>query len=333
MDKISRHRKLGQIKERQKHYLEKIANQEYRSDFIRKFKNLTKKIQKLLRKEYVSENSFKSIPTIGGLIFGFIEDIKQKHALSYDFDNEIKIVNEYLIKYIENKISTNYDGKCPSYGEALLNAYVDLFITSTVLKTDKESPAYPYFLTYPKTGAGLEIDILFEDFHIAFEFQGEHHYTDNKTIDKDKFKFTACYKKEIPLIPVNPSQLDSNILQELILNSIKDFLQLNDLFKDKQTEYWAEYLAKAGISNKQLLGFSKAAQRMYLSKLIFLESLKWLDAKSADYIKDQRRKHPAAFSVLKPAPRYISANNDFSIEDIYKNLKYVTLVRKINKNL
>ncbi len=329
MDKINRHRKLGAIKERQKYYLEKIANQGYDSDFTRKFKNLTKKIQKLLRKEYISENSIKSIPNIAGIIFGLVEDIKQKQALSYDFDGEVKIVNEYLIKYLENKISTNYDGKCPSYGEALLNAYVDLFITSTVSKTDKDSPAHPYFLINPKTGSGLEIDILFEDFHIAFEFQGEHHYTDTKTIEKDKFKLAACHKKEIPLIPVNPSQLNSDILQELIANSIKDFLQLNDLFKDKQIEYWAEYLSQVGISNKQLLRFSKVAQRLYLSKIIFSESLKWLDAKSGEYIKNYKGKYPAAHSALRPAPRYISSNNDFSIEDIYKNLKYVTQVRKI----
>lgn len=328
MDKISRYRSLSSIKESQKQYLEKIVNQEYYSDFTKKFKNLTKKIQKLLRKEYISENSLKNIPTISTLIFGFVEDIKQKHALSYDFDGEVKIVNEYLIKYVENKISTSYNKKCPSYGEALLNAYVDLFITTTVFKTDKESPAYPDFLINPKTGSNLELDIWFEDFHIAFEFQGEHHYTDIKTIEKDKFKLTKCPTKGISLIPVNPSQLNSDILQKLIVNSIKDFLQLNNLFKDKRIEYWAEYLAQVEISNKQLLRFSKVVQRLYLSRIIFSESLKWLDTKSDKYITNCKRKYPATHSAKEPAPRYISTNNDFSIEDIYKNLKYVTWVRK-----
>lgn len=116
--------------------------------------------------------------------------------------------------------------------------------------------------------------------------------------------------------------MNSDILQKLIVNSIKDFLRLNDLFKDKQTEYWAQ----VGISNKQLLRFSKVVQRLYLSKIIFSDSLKWLDTKSNKYINKSKRKYP--LSAKKPAPRYIFTNNDLSIEDIYKNLKYVTHVRK-----
>lgn len=319
------------IKERQELYLEKIVNHEYHSDFTNRFKNLTKKIQKLLRKDYASENSMKSIPTISRLLFGFIEDIKRKHASSYGFDNEVKIVNEYLINYFNNKMSTQYDGKCPSYGEALLNIYLDLFITATVFKTDKDITSYPSFLINPKTGSNLEIDILFEDFRIAFEFQGEHHYTNNRTKEKDDFKLTACPESGILLIPINPFQLNSDILQKLIVNSIKDFLCLNDLFKDKRTEYWAEYLAQVGISNKQLLRFSKVAQRLYLSKIIFSESLRWLDTKSNEYLNDYKRKYPNARSAKEPASRYIFTNNDLSIEDIYKNLKYVTLVRKRKK--
>jgi len=327
MDKITRQNLVKSIEEGQELYLEKLVNLEYHSDFTHIFKNLTKAIQKLLRKDYASENSMKSIPTTSRLLFGLIEDIKRKHALSYGFDDEVKIVNEHLIRYLENKISTQYDRKCSSYGEALLNAYLDLFITATVFKTGKEIPAYLSFLRNPKTGSILEIDILFEDFHLAFEFQGEHHYTDTKTKQKDKFKLTACPGSGMLLIPVNPSQLNSDILQKLIANSIKDFLRLNDLFKDKRTDYWAEYLAQVGISNTQLLRFSKVVQRLYLSKMIFSESLEWLDTKSNKYINKSKRKYP--ISAKKPAPRFIFTNNDLSIEDIYKNLKYVTQVRKI----
>lgn len=327
MDKITRQNLVKSIEEGQELYLEKLVNLEYHSDFTHRFKNLTKTIQKLLRKDYASENSMKSIPTTSRLLFGLIEDIKRKHALSYGFDDEVKIVNEHLIRYLENKISTQYDRKCSSYGEALLNAYLDLFITATVFKTGKEIPAYLPFLRNPKTGSILEIDILFEDFHLAFEFQGEHHYTDTKTKQKDKFKLTACPGSGMLLIPVNPSQLNSDILQKLIANSIKDFLRLNDLFKDKRTDYWAEYLAQVGISNTQLLRFSKVVQRLYLSKMIFSDSLEWLDTKSNKYINKSKRKYP--ISAKKPAPRYILTNNDLSIEDIYKNLKYVTQVRKI----
>ena len=328
MDKINRQNLVNSIKERQDLYLEKIVNLGCHSDFTSRFKNLTKKTQKLLRKDYASENSMKSIPTISRLLFGLIEDIKRKHALSYGFDDEVKIVNEHLIKYLRNKILTQYDGKCPSYGEALLNAYLDLFITATVFKTGKEIDTQPSFLINPKTGATLEIDVLFEDFRLAFEFQGEHHYTNNKTMKKDEFKLRACPERGILLIPVNPFQLNSDILQNLIVNSIKDFLYLNDLFRDKRPEWWAEYLTQVGTSNKQLLGFSKIAQRLYLSKVIFLESLDWLDAKSIEYINAQKSKYAEAQSLKEPAPRYIFTNNDLSIEDIYKNLKYVTQVRK-----
>lgn len=328
MDKIDRQNLVNSIKERHNLYLEKIVNLEYHSDFTSRFKNLTKKIQKLLRKDYTSENSMKSIPLISRLLFGLMEDIKRKHALGYGFDDEVKIVNEHLIEYLKNKISTRYDEKCPSYGEALLNAYLDLFITATVFKTGKEIPAHPSFLMNPKTGSILEIDMLFEDFHLAFEFQGEHHYTNTKTKEIDEFKLTTCPENGLLLIPVNPFQLKGDILQKLIVNSIKDFLGLNDLFKDKRTKYWSKYLAQEGISNKQLLRFSKVVQRLYLSKIIFLDSLKWLDAKSIEYRNTQKSKYPEAQSLKELAPRHTFTNNDLSIEDIYKNLKYITHIKK-----
>lgn len=323
MDEINKRKLVSSIKERQKQYLEKLANQEYNSEFTNRFKNLSIKIRKLLRKEYASENSIKIIPTISRILFGLIEDIKQKHAINYDFCEEKKVVNKYLINYLDYKISSNYDKKVPSYGETLLNAYLDLFITATVFNTDKETSAHPYFLVNPKTKSKLEIDVLFEDLHIAFEFQGEHHYTNSKTLDKDQFKLTECHEKETVLIPVNPSQLNCNTLQELIVNSIKNFLQLNELFEDKRPEH----LAHVEIGKIQLLKFSKVVQRLYLSNIIFSESIEWLDTKSNEYINKSKEKYP--ISANKPAPRYLFNNDDISLENMYKNLKYVRQLRKI----
>jgi hypothetical protein len=74
--------------------------------------------------------------------------------------------------------------------------------------------------------------------------------------------------------------------------------------------------------------FVTVAQRLYLPNIIFSESLNWLDTKSNEYINEHKRKYPEARSAKEPAPRYSFTNNDLSIKDIYKNLRYVTQVRK-----
>ncbi len=310
------------IKEKQNVYLTSISTFDFSPNFMIRFKKLAKKIQRLLRKVYGSTNSIKDLASITTLIFGLVEDIKHKGFPNYSFDEELKIVNDYLLWYLKNKWATRYDHECSSYGEAALALYLDLFITATTGDVNKELQAKPTFLKNPKTGAVLEIDIWFEDFHLAFEFQGEKHYIDNKVKEKDNFKLEELRKKKIVLIPVNISQLNYTELQRLIVNSIKDFLGIHNLFTDERSGFMIESLPSTHL----LLNFSKIAQRLYLSKLLFVESLKWLDDESEKYITNVAKKNPISSNY--PAPRQTPEHGDFDIEYIYKKLKYVTQVRK-----
>lgn len=113
------------------------------------------------------------------------------------------MLNDYLIYTLNELATTKYNGQCPSYGEALLNCYLDVFITFTTLKTEKEIGINPDFLINPLTGSKLELDVLFEGYKCAFEFQGEHHYTDANVIAKHVFKLNECKNTKRILIPVN----------------------------------------------------------------------------------------------------------------------------------
>ncbi len=303
-------------------YLASISTFDFYPNFTIRFKKLIRKTQHLLRKVYGSTNSIKDIAGITTLIFGLAEDIKLKGVPKYSFEEELKVVNDYSLWYLKSKWATRYDNKCSSYGEAALALYLDLFVTATIREVNRELQAKPTFLKNPKTGAVLEIDILFEDILLAFEFQGEHHYTDNKVKEKDCFKLEELRKKKIVLIPVNISQLNNTELQRLIVNSIKDFLGIHDLFMGERSDFEIESLP----STRQLLSFSKIVQRLYLSKLLFVESLKWLDNESKKYITNVAKKNPISSSYS--APRQTPAQGDFDIKYIYKRLKYVAQLRK-----
>lgn len=322
MDKADRNKIINPIKRRNQEYLAKISTFDYCDHFEQKFKNLTRKTQFLLRKERESENSIKHIPKIARIVAGFIQDIRRRGAPSYDFTEYFNILNHYLIGYLENKRTTKYEGKCASYGETLLVLYLDIFIAATVYKPDKKLQVHPPYLINPKTGSVLEIDVLLEDFHLAFEFQGEHHYTDAKVEAKDKFKLQECYRRGRILIPVNIVQLESNQLQILIVNSIKDFLSLNDIFTDKRDTFRLE----SSTSLRQLTNFCKVAERLHLSSIVFAESMKWLDDKAEKYKRKMQARSP--ISSTRAAPRQMPTTVGLDIDFIYRRLKHVSEVGK-----
>lgn len=327
MDKVARQRLIKPIKEKHTEYLARVSSLGIPSSFSDRFTKLGKKLQGLLRKEYASTNSMTEIAGISTIVFGLVEDIQQKRLPAYRFDAELKLVNDYLSKYLDSKSASKYDGKCSSYGETLLVLYLDLFVTATISETDRELQTKPAFLINPKTGSVLEIDVLFEDFQLAFEFQGEHHYTDDAVKEKDRFKLEELRKRKVVLIPVNISQLNGKELQKLIVNSIKDFLGIHDLFTDKRTRFDVDSLPRT----RQLLNFSKIAQRLYLSSVLFTENLNWLDEKSRKYITSRTKDSP--MSSAQPAPRQIPAHGDFDIQQIYRDLKHVTRARKTRPRL
>ena len=136
------------------------------------------------------------MPNLARLLFGLQEDLRHFGLPLYSFASEKQTINHYLIAALNARWAAHYDGygapRGPtSVGEALFHLYLDLFITFTVLQTPKEIGAKPLYLINPRTGnAGeLELDVTFEDFRMAFEFQGfPTHYTDPNTMTKDASK-------------------------------------------------------------------------------------------------------------------------------------------------
>jgi hypothetical protein len=322
MDKPQRNRITGIIKYHNRQYLESIKNVKHRSIFEHKLTNLTHKIRSLTRKEYGSENSIHELSRIGRLIAACMEDMKQRKVAIFDFIEYKNVLNEYLVKYLEFKRINKYNGQCASYGETLFVLYLDLFITATIDKVERELQAKPAFLINPRTGSILEIDVLFEGFKLAFEFQGEHHYTNSGVQNKDQFKLNECLSRGIILIPVNISQLNSRTLQNLITNSIKDFLGIHDIFTPNRDTF-SPY---KNIKSKQFISFCKITERLYTSSVIFDASTNWLDSEAVKYISNSQVRSPISSTML--APRQILPSGDFDIAILYQGLKHVALFRK-----
>lgn len=311
------------IKRTHSDYLSNISNKtNYPNSFKSRLDRIEKNIGNLFRKEKGSKNSLKDIHNISNYLFGLIEDIKRLKFPEYDFKLEIKIINEYIICVLDDCLNSNYHKQCASRGETILACYLDLFITFTTRKTSKEINVKPPFLVYPLTNSPLELDIMFDEFRLAFEFQGEHHYTDNKVQAKDKFKLSECSKNKRILIPINMLQLRSIELQNLILNSTKDHLDLGGIFTNMNIS-----TSSHPVTNKQLLKFSKVVQRIYLSSIIFKEALSWLDLKSNNYING-RLQNGNLISASNPAPRGAAISGDLDIKEIYNRLPLITKLRK-----
>ena len=318
MEKPERTRTIRAVKAEHASYLIRIAESEHELALRSRFRNVQRKLQNLLRKTEGSINSLKGVPKLARLLFGLHEDLPRLRLPTLSFDGETEAVNRLIIAALKKRLASNYSGECGSHGEALLNCFLDLFITLTVPETPREFEAKPGFLVNPVTGSLLEIDVLLEEFRLGFEFQGEHHYTDSKVQAKDAFKLKAFAKHARILIPVNIVQLQGDELQTLIVNSIKDHLGLHDLLVAKDPRK-----LKPGFSSyKHLLSFNKATQRIYLSKVLFARSLAWLDCEAKQYIAIMHHRNPISSS--RPAPRQTSPAGDLAVTYSYRNLKHVS---------
>ncbi|MFP9126792.1 hypothetical protein [Niallia sp. BSM11] len=318
MNKDERNKVIKQIKQCQRQYLDSITCSADYKQIEERFKKLTERMQSFLRKDFGSQNSLIMIPNISRKIFGLHEDLVRLRLTIYKFNEELKIINKYLIDALDKRRSSKYNGECASYGEGLLNCYLDLFVTFTVLKTPKEIGSKPSFLVNPATGAKLELDILFEDFRLAFEFQGELHYTVPSKIRKDSFKLSELPNHNRILVPVNISQLSNEILSNLIINSVKEYLGLHVALEQKD----ASKINTAQANKNNIINFCKLTQRIYLAQILFEETLNWLDGESSTYISSMRAGSPISSST--PAPRLSQYNGDLPINYIYKNLKYIS---------
>lgn len=318
MDLSERKRFKASIKASHREFLKKLPeNQRSIAKLESRFERLRKNLNNQLRKVDSSGNSVRLIPRLCRIVFGLQEDIKRLKLPFYEFCIEQDIINYYVIHFLTLQRETQYNGECQYYGETLLNLYLDIFITLTCWNTPRKIDHKPGYLKNPNSGQLLELDIVLEDFKLAFEFQGESHYRDKSDMEKDALKLKICSQNNVVLIPVNISQLDSQYLMDLIINSIKDALDLHEYLSKKNNPQKLSH----GISGKNLLAFKKATQRIYLAKQILGNSIVWLDRYASRFRETQASRNPISAST--EAPRILKKGKDFDVDYIYHRLMYL----------
>ena len=80
------------------------------------------------------------------------------------------------------------------------------------------------------------------------------------------------------------------------------------------------------MSNKQLLQFSKVAQRIYLSNMLSSPAMQWIDIHATSYIGNISSQSPISTST--PAPRLVASSQAMDVEAIYRRLALVTKLRR-----
>ncbi|WP_261928170.1 hypothetical protein, partial [Vibrio aestuarianus] len=307
VEQMDRKKLKAILKADHKKYLSNLAkDQRDTSNIEKRFINLNRKLVSLLRKEHGSLNSIKLIPNLARITFGLHEDIGRLSLPHYDFRCEKDILNLYIISHLSIQRDTQYHGECEYYGETLLNLYLDVLITLTCLKTPRHIENKPAYLINPKTEQNMELDIDFEEFRFAFEFQGETHYRNESEQVKDRLKLSICADNKVVLIPVNVSQLNGEELMLLILNSLKNALGLGVL-TSKESPLKQDF--------KHFRGYKKVCQRVYLASCLFDDSLTWINRYADRFKETQSRRNP--ISSTTPAPRLINDYDDLSITEIY----------------
>jgi hypothetical protein len=296
-------------------------------NFFRRTRTVRTCVVSLLRKQPGSANAAREVPRIAKLIFGLLEDAKRFQVEGIEFHSEIEILNDVLIALLNDRIASKYKRQCGGYGEALLNAYIDIFVTATLPKTERLFQEKPGFLVYPATGSLLELDVMLEEFRLAFEFQGEHHYVEPKDQAKDAFKLMQCASFSRVLVPVNFSQLSGSVLSRLIVNSMIAYCGLYDIIANRTSI--PAYTSN--IKNRFISRFCKATQRIFLAEVLFGKAIAWLDTKSAQYIGKMSFRSPISSST--PAPRQFAAHRDLPVCDIYSALPYVRRYRSALKSV
>lgn len=316
-EKIKKYKAI--LKWNHTHYLAGLTDaQKKTANLEDRFKNLRSKYNAQLRKQGQSTSSIKKIPTVSRILFGLQEDIFRLSLPKYDFKIEREVLNLYVIKFLENRRDTQYGGECEYYGEIILNLYLDIFITLTCFNTPRSIEHKPGFLINPKTGSNLELDILLEEFLLAFEFQGESHYREEKEREKDKLKLELCADNRLVLIPVNTFQLSAVNLMNLVCNSMKDAIGLDG---EGKTFVLQVEDVQLNIHRKNIRAYKKACQRIYLASTLFQEALEWVDGYAKRFRDTQQRRSPISAST--EAPRLVSKAKDMSVKMLYSNLKYV----------
>jgi len=312
---VDRKKIIGQLKYTHDKYIGGLETDKS-SNLSYSLKGLKKYLNDLLRKTPTSENSVKQLIKLSKEINSIFDFIKQNGITPYDFILEREHINRYATEYLNQKLNTEYEGKCKWRGETLLNLYLEPIIKFTIAKTDSETNIRPDYLKNPLTGQNLELDILYTDFKLAFEFQGDFHYSNNYQKTKDEIKLKQSKEKGIIVIPVNACQLNSEKIFDLILNNIKDFYGLHEALLNKD---------KNPVEQKQrknITAFKKLSQRMHLSKFVFNKAFSWLDEESRKYNLSLIIKYPDTYTAVHPAPSLLQTDV-LNIDTIHNGLKYL----------
>lgn len=308
------------IKTNHRQYLDTLKKQSIVApNFEERFSKLLKRCNNLVRKDVGSVRSVKLVPQISKIIFGLYEDMIRLSLPKYLFETEKTLINDFIIEWLKIRRETKYFGECQHYGEVLLNLYLDVLVVITTKDINRIIEHRPTYLVNPLTGQNLELDITLEGIKLSFELQGESHYRHSKEKVKDEFKIKKSVEEKKVLIPINLGQLQSEIISNLIANTLKEVLGLHDVLSNNgmrqkplfQTKKW------------DVMQYKRTIQRMYLAEQWFSPSLEWIDRYATRFITTQKKWSPISTSIN--APSMVGLTKNLSVNFIYKNIKNISI--------
>lgn len=161
--------------------------------------------KKITNKKVLPEKKFIEI-------FDVVKEEAQENKESIKILLEIKdkVLGKNYKPFVVSSVTT------VSYGESLMKQYLDLFFTLGKPKDNYR----PEWLKNPKTGKFLEIDRYYPSLKLAFEFQGEQHFKNDKKLPHrvycDTFKQQQCYEHSIWLIYITSEELNFSYFYKLL---------------------------------------------------------------------------------------------------------------------
>jgi hypothetical protein len=310
----------GLLADSRNRYLASMTDNGTRHDIEKRLTRLSRHVCDLATKGRGSNRSFRLAGPVFKALFVLTEHLNCRRLSKYDCRFELSILNQAVISYLDCQRETHYSNQCASYGETLLNCYLDIYFRLTNDKTEKDINQRPLFLTNEATGQPLELDIQFEEFRLAFEFQGDRHYTSARQMDRDLFKSEKCRQRRIILIPINISQLSHGALAALILNTIKDDVGFHDVLMCRCAKQDA--FGKIHGPGAQRTRFATAVKSLYAASWVYQDALAWLDEHARQYNLRMLLAYPNSSSAIYEAPDRTS-NPRLSVSELYSRLKYL----------
>ena len=139
------------------HYLANITDSALREGTAKRLTRLAGRVLDLATKERGSNRSIRLLGPIFKQLFNLTGHLNACNMPEYDCRFELRILNQAVISYLDRQRESLYSKQCASYGETLLNCYLDIYLRLTNDKTEKEINERPLFLTNETTGQPLEL--------------------------------------------------------------------------------------------------------------------------------------------------------------------------------